>query len=167
MKCYINKGDVTWPERKIEYMGALIKYHANVVIQAWKQFIVQQQKVWEHKTQTRHQRDDRKRHTETKGKRKNIVNYYTPYPKQHLSTQFLFFSPPKDSHVFLSEHMWLTSTSSKGRDGPWSMAFCSKYSLPSPWSFHKKVNNPPSCLFPEAWAAAKDYSPHPACYHNF
>lgn len=103
-----------------------------------KPFIVQQQGVWEHKTQTRHQRDDRKRQTETKGKRKNIENYYTPYPKQHLSTQFLFFPPPKDSHVFLSEHMWLTSTSSKGRDGPWSLAFRSKYSLPLPEASTRK-----------------------------
>lgn len=79
-----------------------------------------------------------RRQEETNGKRKNIENYYTPYPKQHLSAQFLFFPPPKDSHVFLSEHMWLTSNSSKGRDGPWSVAFRSKYSLPLPETSTRK-----------------------------
>ncbi len=36
MKCYINKGDGTWLACQIEYMGASMKYHADVVIQAWK-----------------------------------------------------------------------------------------------------------------------------------
>jgi len=142
-----------------------------------KSFTEQERGMWENKTQTRHQRasklpavaEDRKRRSETKRKRKNLENHYTPNPKQHLSAQFLFSSlpePAKDSHVFLSEHMWLTSTSFRGRDGPRSLP--SAQNTPSLClKLPQEVNNPPYCLFPESWTAAKDYSPHPACYRNF